>query len=190
MSWQQREQERRVVVASVPTSSEADFLRISLAVRGIEAMVSPASVYPSVDFVEGLRITVRASDEDDAREILGLLGVDVASPRSHHREPDDRPPPSYGNSRRRTPMARRTHARLRRTSVLMFTAALLVLVPAGSAFACGGLVTSNGTVSLTRTTTLAAYHDGVEHYVTAFEFAGADATEVGSIVPLPASRRR
>jgi Uncharacterized protein conserved in bacteria (DUF2330) len=82
-------------------------------------------------------------------------------------------------------MARRTHARLRRTSVLTLTAALLVLVPAGSAFACGGLVTSNGTVSLTRTTTLAAYHDGIEHYVTAFEFAGADATEVGSIVPLP-----
>ena len=64
------------MVATVPTSSEADFLRISLAVRGIEAMVSPASVYPSVDFVEGLRITVRASDEGDAREILGLLGVD------------------------------------------------------------------------------------------------------------------
>ena len=68
------------MVASVPTSSEADFLRISLAVRGIEAMVSPASVYPSVDFVQGLRITVRASDEDDAREILGLLGVDPVEP--------------------------------------------------------------------------------------------------------------
>jgi hypothetical protein len=80
VSWQQREQERRVVVASVPTSSEADFLRISLAVRGIEAMVSPASVYPSIDFVEGLRITVRATDEDGAREILGLLGVDPVEP--------------------------------------------------------------------------------------------------------------
>ena len=68
------------MVASVPTSSEADFLRISLAVRGIEAMVSPASVYPSIDFVEGLRITVRASDEDAAREILGLLGVDPVEP--------------------------------------------------------------------------------------------------------------
>jgi len=80
VSWQQREQERRVVVASVPTSSEADFLRISLAVRGIEAMVSSVSVYPSIDFVEGLRITVRASDEDGAREILGLLGVDPVEP--------------------------------------------------------------------------------------------------------------
>jgi len=82
-------------------------------------------------------------------------------------------------------MARRTQARFHRTSILTLTAALVVLVPAGSAFACGGLVTANGTVSLTRTTTLAAYHDGIEHYVTAFEFAGADATEVGSIVPLP-----
>ena len=35
-----------------------------------------------------------------------------------------------------------------------------------------------------RTTTLAAYHDGVEHYVTSFEFAG-EGEEVGSIVPLP-----
>jgi hypothetical protein len=82
-------------------------------------------------------------------------------------------------------MAGRTSARFARNTVLTLTAALLALVPAGSAFACGGLITPNGTVSLTRTTTLAAYHDGVEHYVTAFEFAGADATEVGSIVPLP-----
>jgi len=64
-------------------------------------------------------------------------------------------------------------------------AALFAIVPAASAFACGGLVTPNGTVSLLRTTTLAAYHRGVEHYVTGFSFAGADATEVGSIVPLP-----
>ena len=37
---------------------------------------------------------------------------------------------------------------------------------------------------LTRTTTLAAYHDGVERYVTSFEFTG-QGEEVGSIVPLP-----
>jgi len=57
--------------------------------------------------------------------------------------------------------------------------------PAGAALACGGLVAPNGTVSLLRTTTLAAYHGGIEHYVTAFQFAGVDAKEVGSIVPLP-----
>ena len=82
-------------------------------------------------------------------------------------------------------MVRRHRTRFARKAVLASTVALLVLVPTGSAFACGGLVTPNGTVSLTRTTTLAAYHAGVEHYVTSFEFAGADATEVGSIVPLP-----
>jgi hypothetical protein len=64
-------------------------------------------------------------------------------------------------------------------------AVLAVLLPAGTAWACGGLVAPNGTISLTRTTTLAAYHDGKEHYVTSFEFAGATAGEVGSIVPLP-----
>jgi hypothetical protein len=60
-----------------------------------------------------------------------------------------------------------------------------VLVLAGPASACGGLVAPNGTVRLLRTATLAAYHDGVEHYVTSFQFAGGGA-EFGSIVPLPA----
>jgi len=52
------------------------------------------------------------------------------------------------------------------------------------AAACGGLVGENGTIQLVRTSTLAAYHDGVERYVTSFEFVGEGA-EVGSIVPLP-----
>jgi len=56
---------------------------------------------------------------------------------------------------------------------------------AGPALACGGLVAPNGSVNLVRTTTLAAYVDGVEHYVTSFEFAGAGGGKFGSIVPLP-----
>jgi hypothetical protein len=59
-----------------------------------------------------------------------------------------------------------------------------LVVSAGPAGACGGLVGVNGTIKLTRTTTLAAYHDGVERYVTSFEFSGSG-KEVGSIVPLP-----
>ena len=55
---------------------------------------------------------------------------------------------------------------------------------AGPAGACGGLVGENGTIQLVRTSTLAAFHDGVERYVTSFEFAGEGA-EVGSIIPLP-----
>jgi hypothetical protein len=51
--------------------------------------------------------------------------------------------------------------------------------------ACGGLVAPNGTVHLVRTTTLAAYHHGVEHYITSFQFQGGGG-KFGSIVPLPA----
>ena len=50
--------------------------------------------------------------------------------------------------------------------------------------ACGGLVGENGTIQLVRTTTLAAYSNGVERYVTAFQFTG-EGESVGSIVPLP-----
>ena len=63
-------------------------------------------------------------------------------------------------------------------------AVVTVGVMAAPAMACGGLVGENGTIQLVRTTTLAAYHDGVERYVTSFEFTG-EGKEVGSIVPLP-----
>jgi uncharacterized protein DUF2330 len=55
---------------------------------------------------------------------------------------------------------------------------------ADSADACAGLIGSNGAVNLGRTSTLAAYHDGVEHYVTAFEFQGGGG-EFGTLIPLP-----
>src|SRR5262245_28270202 len=59
-----------------------------------------------------------------------------------------------------------------------------VLLGAAPASACGGLVGENGTIRLDRTTTLAGYHDGVEHYITSFKFTG-EGKEVGSIIPLP-----
>src|SRR2546421_956246 len=60
----------------------------------------------------------------------------------------------------------------------------LVLLAGAPALACGGLLGPNGGVSLVRTTTLAAYHGGVEHYVTAFTFTGGTGN-FGSIIPLP-----
>lgn len=64
-------------------------------------------------------------------------------------------------------------------------AALAVtLALAAPTLACGGLIGPNGAVNLLRTTTLAGYHDGVEHYVTAFEFAGGGGS-FGSLIPLP-----
>jgi hypothetical protein len=65
-------------------------------------------------------------------------------------------------------------------------AAITPVAPMGARTveACAGLIGSNGDVQLARTTTLAAYADGVEHYVTAFEFQGGGG-EFGSLIPLP-----
>lgn len=52
------------------------------------------------------------------------------------------------------------------------------------ALGCAGLIGPNGAVNVTRTTTLAAYHDGIEHYVTSFSFEGGGAA-FGSLIPLP-----
>ena len=73
---------------------------------------------------------------------------------------------------------------MRRLLLATGTAALTLGVTAAPALACAGLIGENGSVQLERTSTLAAYVDGVEHYVTSFEFSGGGA-EVGSIIPLP-----
>jgi len=73
---------------------------------------------------------------------------------------------------------------MRRPILSLAAASLATLVIAAPALACGGLIGPNGAVNLLRTTTFAGYHDGVEHYVTAFEFAGGGG-QFGSITPLP-----
>src|SRR5438132_10089131 len=65
------------------------------------------------------------------------------------------------------------------------TMAAAVLVPAIPAAACGGLVAPNGAIRLERATTLVAWHDGVEHYMTSFAYAGTSFSDFGWIVPLP-----
>src|SRR5438132_2935688 len=72
-------------------------------------------------------------------------------------------------------------------STIPFAAALtaaVLLQGSGSARACAGLFGCTGAVNLGRTTTLAAYQDGVEHYVTAFQFQGGGG-EFGTLIPLP-----
>ncbi|MBA2336552.1 MAG: DUF2330 domain-containing protein [Acidimicrobiia bacterium] len=81
-------------------------------------------------------------------------------------------------------LALRRRHRGRRMALLATTLMVVLAVGAGPALACGGLIGENGTIELVRTTTLAAYSDGVERYVTAFEFIG-EGEEVGSIIPLP-----
>jgi hypothetical protein len=72
----------------------------------------------------------------------------------------------------------------RRLRTALLGAALALIVTAGPTIACGGLIGPNGAVNLLRTTTFAGYHDGVEHYVTAFQFEGGGGA-FGSITPLP-----
>lgn len=63
-------------------------------------------------------------------------------------------------------------------------AAVLAAGRATPAAACAGLIGSNGAVNLGRTSTLAAYADGSEHYVTAFQFQGGGG-QFGTLIPLP-----
>src|SRR6266540_4519167 len=72
--------------------------------------------------------------------------------------------------------------RLSVTGLVVLVAALVVV--AAPALAFGGLGGLGGTVQLAQTTTLTAYHSGVEHYVTAFEYRGGGG-RFGSIIPLP-----
>src|SRR3712207_8863141 len=73
---------------------------------------------------------------------------------------------------------------MRRPWLPLVAATAAILVTAAPALACGGLIGPNGAVNLLRTTTFAGYHDGVEQYVTAFEFAGGGG-KCGSTTPLP-----
>jgi hypothetical protein len=69
-------------------------------------------------------------------------------------------------------------------SAIVVAFGAFALASPGSALACAGLIGSNGAVNLGRTTTLAAYTGGVEHYVTSFEFQGGGG-EFGTLIPLP-----
>ena len=78
----------------------------------------------------------------------------------------------------------RSITRAGRRTFALVAGLLLVALSAAPALACGGLIGPNGAVNLLRTTTFAGYHDGVEHYVTSFEFAGGGGA-FGSLTPLP-----
>jgi hypothetical protein len=60
-----------VVVARAHSVAEADFLKSVLAAHEIDAASSAAeTAYPSVDFVQGLSITVAADQAEEARRVL------------------------------------------------------------------------------------------------------------------------
>lgn len=76
-------------------------------------------------------------------------------------------------------------ARAARLGAATTAVTALMALAAAPALACGGLIGPNGGVSLVHTTTLVGYHNGIEHYVTGFDFTGGTG-DFGSIIPLPA----
>jgi hypothetical protein len=73
---------------------------------------------------------------------------------------------------------------MRRLAIPLLALAFFLL-QSQAAFACGGLIAPDGDVRLARATTLVAWHDGIEHYLTTFTYQGTE-KNVGWIVPLPA----
>ena len=73
---------------------------------------------------------------------------------------------------------------MRRIPAAFAASVLTCALVAAPTVACGGLIGPNGAVNLLRTTTFVGFHDGIEHYVTAFAFAGGGGA-FGSITPLP-----
>ena len=78
---------------------------------------------------------------------------------------------------------------MRKAAATVVGTFLVLAIGAGPALACGALVSPNGTIELAKTTTLAAYLGGVEHYITGFEFQGGGAA-FGSVIPLPDAPKR
>jgi hypothetical protein len=73
----------------------------------------------------------------------------------------------------------------KRLFIVPILALALFVFQTRSALACGGLVAPDGDVRLGRASTLIAWHDGVEHYLTSFSYQGSE-SNIGWIVPLPA----
>jgi hypothetical protein len=75
-AFRHEQHQRSVVVATTRAPSDAEFIKVTLAVHGIAAAVSASSVvFPSIDFVEGSCVSVGASDADAARRVLNDLGL-------------------------------------------------------------------------------------------------------------------
>ena len=80
---------------------------------------------------------------------------------------------------------------LKRFAILVSALALFVL-QSQSAFACGGLVAPDGDIRLQRATTLVAWHNGIEHYMTSFTYQENSAhsgANLGPIAPPPGTPR-
>jgi hypothetical protein len=75
MSAYRHEQGKSVVVATTQTMAQAEVIKATLAAYGYDCWIGPRSPYPSVDFVEGLAVSVVSANEAAVRAILSKLGL-------------------------------------------------------------------------------------------------------------------
>jgi hypothetical protein len=83
--FEQVQHQRHEPVAVVSSQAAADLLVATLQVNGITASTAMASVYPSLDWVDGLTVAVAVSDVARATELVRALGHD---PLPRPAEPD------------------------------------------------------------------------------------------------------
>lgn len=64
-----------MVVATTQTMADAEVIKATLAAYGYDCWIGPRSPYPSIDFVEGLAVSVVAANEAAVRALLAKLGL-------------------------------------------------------------------------------------------------------------------
>jgi hypothetical protein len=74
MQEQIQHSEQREVVAVVQQELTADFVAATLAAHGIDAIGVECFGFPSVDFAQGIRVTVAVDQAEAARAVLRALG--------------------------------------------------------------------------------------------------------------------
>ncbi len=75
MSAYRHEQGKSVVVASTQTMAQAEVIKATLAAYGFDCWIGPRSPYPSIDFVEGMAISVVSANEAAILALLAKLGL-------------------------------------------------------------------------------------------------------------------
>jgi len=79
--FEQVQHQQHEPVTVVSSQASADLLVATLQVNGVSASTRLASVYPSLDWVEGISVSVAVADLELARELVLSLGHDPLPPR-------------------------------------------------------------------------------------------------------------
>jgi hypothetical protein len=71
-----QDEQPSVVVATASTAAAAELAQMTLAAHGIDAVIAARDpAHPSIDFAQGIAVSVRPDDEEDARALLSGAGV-------------------------------------------------------------------------------------------------------------------